>query len=182
MIHGKPFVRPLLAVLPFLLLGCGGDPASRPEETTQAAPAPVETPAPAPAASQASGPSDPFGYYFLNADKPKPAWAEQIDHLHLSTIDMKGDEMVTVPLYGFIRPKTGDDYPLISPRIEGDHLTFTTQDVNGITFAFDGRFLASGNFPEAPPQGVVLTGKLRHLQKGQETGEMDAEFTYDPGD
>jgi hypothetical protein len=181
MISSKTFVRPLLAVLPLLLLSCDPQPreaVSGPVAAPAASPTPPETPATAPAA----GPSDPFGYYFLNADKPQPDWAQTIDHLHLSTFDMKGDEMVTVPLYGFIRPKQGDDYPLIGPKIEGDHFSFTTQEINGIAFAFDGRFLASGNFPETPPEGVVLTGKLRQLQKGQPAGEMDAEFTYSPGD
>lgn len=168
-------LRPLLAVLPLLVLGCGGDPSTPPPpETAQAtAPAPQpETPAPA----------DAFGYYFLDTDKPQPDWAAKIDHLHLSTIEMKGEEMVTVPLWGFIRPKTGDDYRLTEVRQEGARLTFSTQEVDGISFDFDGRFLASGNFPETPPQGVALAGQLRRRQGGQVAGEMNAEFLYTPGD
>ena len=176
MIRSTRCVRPLLCVLP-LLLGCGGDPAPQPEETAQAAPTSAETPA-----SEAAGPTDPFGYYVLDADKPLPAWTGNIDHLHLSTIDMKGDEMVKVPLYGFIRPKSGDDYRLVDPVIDGAHLTFTTQEVKGVSFDFDGGFLASGNLPETPPQGVVLKGRLRHLQGGKVSGEMEAEFLYTPGD
>lgn len=156
-------LRPLLAVLPLLVLGCGGDPSTPP---------PPDTPAPA----------DAFGYYLLDAEKPQPDWAAKIDHLHLSTIEMKGEEIVTVPLWGFIRPKAGDDYPLTEVKQEGSRLTFSTQEVGGISFDFDGRFLASGNFPETPPQGVVLTGKLRRRQGGQAAGEMNAEFLYTPGD
>ena len=69
--------------------------------------------------------------------------------------------MVTVPLWGFIRPKSGDDFKLEHPELQGDHLTFTTQEVQGISYDFDGRFLAPGNFPETPPEGVVLKGRLR---------------------
>lgn len=163
----------LLLCLPILLLACGG-PAPRPEETAPAAP---EAPA-----SEAAGPTDPFGYYLLDADKPRPAWAEAIDHLHLSTIDMRGEEMVTVPLWGFIRPKSGDDYRLVRPELQGTHFTFTTEEVQGVSFDFDGRFLASGSFPETPPEGVVLAGKLRRRQGGQVADEMDAEFLYTPGD
>ena len=164
--HCKLLVR----LLPLFLLACGGDPAPRPEETA------------APAASEAVGPTDPFGYYFLDADKPRPAWAEPIDHLHLSTIDMKDGQMVTVPLWGFIRPKSGDDYRLVDPALNGAHLTFTTQEVDGVSFDFDGRFLASGNFPEAPPEGVVLRGRLRQRKGGQVAGRMKAHFLYTAGD
>jgi hypothetical protein len=172
-------LRPLLAVVPLLLgAACGGDPAPRPEETAQIAPAPP----PPPAAVQAAGPTDPFGYYLLNPETPRPAWAESIDHLHLSTIDMKGDQMVTVPLWGFIRPKSGDDHRLVHPELQGDHLTFTTQEVQGISYDFDGHFLASGNFPETPPEGIVLKGRLRQHRGGKVTGEMEADFLYTAGD
>lgn len=165
--------RPLLFVLPLLVLGCGGDPSPEP--------APAATPAVA-SAPDTPAPADAFGYYFLDAEKPLPDWAAKIDHLHLSTIEMKGEEMVTVPLWGFIRPKAGDDYRLTEVKQEGSRLTFSTQEVGGISFDFDGRFLASGNFPEAPPQGVALAGQLRQRQGGQVVGEMKAEFLYTPGD
>lgn len=166
-------LRPLLAVLP-LLLGCGGDAPPRP---AQAAPAP-----PAAAAPEPTPPSDPFGYYFLAPETPQPAWAKEIDHLHLSTIDMKGEEIVTVPLWGLIRPTKGEDFRLVDVRQEGARLTFSTREVDGISYDFDGRFHASGNFPENPPEGAVLRGKLRRRQAGQATGEMDAVFVYSPGD
>ena len=164
-------LRPLLAVLPLLLLGCGGDPSPEP------------TPAPAPASEpDTPAPADAFGYYLLDAEKPQPDWAAKIDHLHLSTIEMKGEEIVTVPLWGFIRPKAGDDYQLTEVRQEGSRLTFSTQEVGGVSFDFDGRFLASGNFPETPPQGVALAGLLRQRQGGRVLEEMNAEFLYTPGD
>lgn len=167
-------LRPLLFVLPLLVLGCGGDPSPEPAQPAAAPVVEAEPDTPAPA--------DPFGYYLLGAGKPQPDWASKIDHLHLSTIDMKGEEIVKVPLWGFIRPKAGDDYRLTEVRQEGSRLTFATQEVDGISFDFDGRFLASGNFPEAPPQGVVLAGQLRRRQGGRVAGEMKAEFLYEPGD
>jgi hypothetical protein len=171
--------RPLLFVLPLLVLGCGGD--SSPEPAPATATAPPAAPAAA-SEPETPAPADAFGYYLLDADKPQPDWAAKIDHLHLSTIEMKGEEMVTVPLWGFIRPKAGDDYPLTEVKQEGSRLTFSTQEVGGISFEFDGRFLASGNFPETPPQGVALAGQLRRRQGGQAAGEMNAEFLYTPGD
>lgn len=167
-------LRPLLAVLP-LLVACGGDP---PAPVVQSAPAP---PAPA-AVPDAPAPADPFGYYFLAPEKPQPEWAKTIDHLHLSTIDMKGEEMVTVPLWGFIRPKSGDDFRLVNVRQERSRLTFSTQEVGGISYELDGHFHATGSFPENPPDGVVLFGKLRQRQGGRVTGEMDASFLYEAGD
>ncbi len=181
MIRPTLLSRPCLIVLS-LVLGCGGDPASQPVETAQTSPAPPAASAPTQATAATPGPTDPFGYYFLDADKPRPAWAEAIDHLHLSTIDMKGDQMVTVPLWGFIRPKSGDDYRLVNPTLNGAHLAFTTQQVTGVSFDFDGRFLVSGNFPEAPPEGIVLRGLLRQRKGGQVVGEMDADFVYSAGD
>lgn len=178
----SPIRRSLMA-LPLLLLGCGGDPAPpAAEETTQTAPA-----APAPASEQAAD-FDPFGYYLLESDVPLPDWALTIDHLHLSTIEMQGDQIVSAPLHGLIRSKgaaegrPGDDYRIANLVLNRQRLTFTTEEVDGISFEFAGQFLQTGNFPENPPQGLVLAGKLRHLQKGEVSGEMNVSFRYEPGD
>jgi hypothetical protein len=171
----------LLAALPLLLFACGGPP----EEGSQAGPGPTASPAVAPTvpiAGAGESPSDPFGYYFLTSDEPLPEWAAALDHLHLSTIEMKGEEMVTVPLYGFLRPRSGDDYHLVNLTQEGAHLAFATEELNGVSFAFDGRFLKAGSFPMEPPEGVVLTGLLRRLQGGRVTDELKADFTYTAGD
>ncbi|HBL26407.1 MAG TPA: hypothetical protein DD490_06190 [Acidobacteria bacterium] len=178
-----PILRSLFAVLPLVLFACGGDAAPKAEEAARVAPAPPAAPTPpAPGVDKGEAPSDPFGYYFLDAEKPIPGWAAEIDHLHLSTFDMKGEEMVTVPLYGFIRPKAGDDYRLVDLQQDGALFSFTTQEIGGVAFAFEGRFLKTGNFPEAPPEGVVLSGRLRRLQGGKATGEMNADFVYTQGD
>lgn len=155
-----------------LLLGCGGEPS---------APGPAPTPpsAPEPAAAAVT---DPFGYYFLDGELPD--WARGIDHLHLSTFDMKDGQEVTVPLYGFFRMKAegSDDVKLVDPRIEGLHLTFTTEEVGGVSYSFEGDFQQPGKMPEAVPQGVALKGTLRRLEKGAPAGELDASFTYSAGD
>jgi hypothetical protein len=169
------------ALILLLLLGCGGDAsAPGPAEAPPAAPTPASAPEPAAAAV-----TDPFGYYFLDEAAALPDWARGIDHLHLSTFDMKGDEMITVPLYGFIRMKEdagGVDYKLVNPRIEGLHLTFTTQEIGGVSFAFEGDFQQPGEMPVVVPQGVALKGTLRRLEKGAPAGELNASFTYSAGD
>jgi hypothetical protein len=167
--------RSSAAFVLLLLLGCGGE-SSAPGP----APTPSSAPAPAPAAAAVT---DPFGYYFLDGELPD--WARGIDHLHLSTFDMKGDEMVTVPLYGFIRMKEdagGADFKLVEPRIEGLHLTFTTQEIGGVSFAFEGDFQQPGEMPVVVPQGVAIKGTLRRLEKGSPAGELNASFTYSAGD
>lgn len=166
-----------------LLLGCGG-------ETSAPGPAPAPPVAPEPAPASAPEPAaaavtDPFGYYFLDEAEALPDWARGIDHLHLSTFDMKGDEMVTVPLYGFIRMKEdagGADFKLVAPRIAGLHLTFSTQEIGGVSFAFEGDFQQPGEMPVVVPQGVALKGTLRRLEKGAQAGELSAGFFYSAGD
>ena len=156
-----------------LLLGCGGEPS-----TPAPGPAPASAPEPAAAAV-----TDPFGYYFL--DGALPGWANGIDHLHLSTFDMKEGEEITVPLYGFIRMKEdagGADYKLVEPRIEGLHLTFTTEEIDGVSFAFEGDFQQPGIMPIVVPQGVALKGTLRRLEKGAPAGDLNASFSYSAGD
>ncbi|MES1245087.1 MAG: hypothetical protein ABUT39_26015 [Acidobacteriota bacterium] len=160
-----------------LLLGCGAE-SSAPGP----APAPSPPPAPEPAAAAVT---DPFGYYFLDEAAGLPDWARAIDHLHLSTFNMKDGEEVTVPLYGFIRMKEdagGADAKLIEPRIEGLHLTFTTEEIGGVSFAFEGDFQQPGIMPIVVPQGVALKGTLRRLEKGAPAGELNASFLYSAGD
>lgn len=166
----NPRVRfPSAAVLA-LLLGCGGEaPPSRP----------------APPQPSAAAVTDPFGYYLLEDPDPLPAWARSIDHLHLSNVALQGEEMVTVPLWGHLRMKEeagGRDHRLEPVRLEGQSLSFATQEIDGISYAFEGDFLVSGELPAQAPQGVVLRGRLRRLNRRQPAGELDARFTYTPGD
>ena len=176
----NPQVRVPSATLLILLLGCDGEaPLSR-SAPPQPSPAPV-TATPAPVTSV----TDPVGYYLLEEADALPDWARSIDHLHLSNADLQGEEMVTVPLWGHLRMKEeagGRDHRLEPVRLEGQALSFATQEIDGISYAFEGDFLVSGGLPAQAPQGVVLRGRLRRLDRGQPAGELDARFTYTPGD
>lgn len=166
-----------LAALLTLVAGCGGDaPPSRPASPPPSSPAAV---------SSSEAVTDAFGYYLFEDPDRLPAWAQSIDHLHLSNIELKGEEIVKVPLEGFIRMKEeagGRDFHLEPVRLEGQALSFETQEIDGISYGFEGTFLVSGELPAQAPQGTVLKGRLRRLERGAPAGELDARFTYTPGD
>ena len=173
----NPLARFPSAVILILLLGCGGE--APPSQPTPPQPPSTATP------SAAAAVTDPFGYYLFEDADALPAWARSIDHLHLSNVDLQGEEMVTVPLWGHLRMKEeagGRDFRLEPVRLEGQALSFATQEIDGISYAFEGDFLVSGELPAQAPQGVVLRGRLRRLERGQAAGELDARFTYTPGD
>jgi hypothetical protein len=123
---------------------------------------------------------DVFGYYF--PQNKLPGAFSEIDHLHLSTIDSNA---APAPLNGFIRPKrrAAKDYKLVSPKLDGKNLTFTTQAVRGISYSFTGAFTKLGNFPADRPEGeVVLKGRLIKMQNGKKVAETAVSFTYTGGD
>jgi hypothetical protein len=127
---------------------------------------------------------DLFGYYFLEAPKGFP----EIDHLHLSTIDVRKGEMVEVPLHGWIRGKAKgkalpEDFPLVNPVRSGRDFSFTTKAMGGVSYRFKGRFLKLGNFPEERPEAeVVLRGRLARVQDGKVKVESEIGFSYTGGD
>lgn len=174
----NPQARFLSAAVLILLLGCGG-------EAPPSQPAPQSPPAAVSPTPAAAAVTDPFGYYLFEDPDALPAWARGIDHLHLSNVDMQGEEMVAVPLWGHLRMKEeagGRDHRLEPVRLEGQKLSFETQELDGVSYAFEGDFLVSGELPAQAPQGVVLQGRLRRLERGRPAGETDARFTYTPGD
>jgi hypothetical protein len=127
---------------------------------------------------------DLFGYYMF--DGKAPAGFTDIDHLHLSTIDEKNGEMVTVPLYGFIRMKTKGkamavDHHLVDLKLDGKNLSFATKPEGGASYRFTGAFSKLGNFPEEPPQGVILQGHLTKMQGEKKAAEADVRFVYEAG-
>lgn len=163
-------------VLLILLLGCRG-------EAPPSTPSPAETAAPAEAADPAATVTDPFGYYMLDETDGLPAWAQAIDHLLLSNIDDQGEKKV--PLWGWIRLREeagGTDYRLVEPRIDGLRFSFKTEEVAGVSYAFEGEFLQAGEMPALAPQGVVLQGTLRRLSGTHPASEIQARFLYSPGD
>ncbi len=140
-----------------------------------------------PAAPKPAPKVDVFGYYYFH-EQEAPKGFQDIDHLNLSTFDMKGDEMVDVPLHGAIRlkakgPEPAVDFELIAPALKGKAFSFTTQEVGGISYRFAGSFVKLGNFPEERPEDeVILKGHLTKLQGGKTVAESDVRFRYTGGD
>lgn len=140
-----------------------------------------------PAAPKPAPKVDVFGYYYFHPEEA-PKGFQDIDHLSLSTLDMKGDEMVNVPLHGLIRLKAKGkgpavDFALIAPALKDKAFSFTTQEVGGISYRFAGNFVKLGNFPETRPEDeVVLKGHLAKLQGGKTVAESEVGFRYTGGD
>ena len=122
--------------------------------------------------------TDVFGYYFLEG-KPSKEF-EEIDHLHLSTIDIKGKDS---SLNGFIRPKKKNqtDYVLVAPKLKLTELSFTTKAVKTVSYKFTGKFVKLGDFPTKPPKGTILEGKLTKLKGTKIVVEENVKFRYEPG-
>ena len=122
--------------------------------------------------------TDVFGYYFLEG-KPNKEF-EEIDHLHLSTIDDKGKDS---SLNGFFRPKKKNqtDYVLVAPKLKLSELSFTTKAVKTISYKFTGKFVKLGDFPTKSPKGTVLEGKLTKLKGTKIVVEENVKFRYEPG-
>jgi hypothetical protein len=134
----------------------------------------------------ASAKVDLFGYYYL-PEEEVPHGFREIDHLHLSTIAMRGERMVEVPLHGWIRTKAvgrmgAADYALVSLSLKGRDLTFETRTVKGVSYRFSGAFARLGDFPNEQPAGeVMLRGRLTKLQGGKVVAESAVGFLYTGG-
>lgn len=130
---------------------------------------------------------DLFGFYYFG-EPGAPRGFQDVDHLHLSTIDVRNGAVVDVPLHGFIRMKAQGqkpavDFPLVSPTLKGKAFTFTTQEVGGVSYRFAGSFLKLGNFPEERPEDeVVLAGRLTRLKGGKAVAAADVKLRYTGGD
>ena len=126
---------------------------------------------------------DLFGYYFFM--DPVPKALQDISELHLSTISMRGDEMVKVPLYGFFRfkQKNMPDIYLVKPERKGYQFSFSTKTVKGIRYQFSGKFLKLSNFPVTRPEGeVLLTGRLMKYLASKKVFDQNVNFSYSGGD
>ncbi len=123
---------------------------------------------------------DPTGAYFVMTELP-PELAE-LDHLLLATID---ENAAPAPLNGFLRPKEQEakDYVLVSPKLDGRNLTFTTAAVDGVSYRFEGAFEVVGNFAENPPpyETAALTGTLTKLRDGNAAASTPVKFRYEAG-
>ena len=123
---------------------------------------------------------DPTGAYF--AMDELPAEFAELEHLSLATIDDKAEP---APLNGFLRPKDREarDYALISPKLEGRSLAFTTEVVDGVHYEFSGAFEVVGNFAAEPPsyETAVLTGTLTKHRGGKSIASTPVKFRYEAG-
>ena len=123
---------------------------------------------------------DVTGAYFVEGTLPGEF--SEIEHLSLATIDDSGNP---APLNGFIRPKrrAAKDYRLVSPKLSGKELTFSTTAVDGVSYSFKGTFEKLTDFAANPPRSdeVILRGKLRKLRDGNMVTETDVNFTYSAG-
>jgi hypothetical protein len=122
-----------------------------------------------------------FGYYSI---VDAPSWCANIEVLHLSTINFRGNTLIRVPLWGFIRLKGAPvvDYRLVKLALAGRTFTFTTEQHRGISYDFVGDFLRLGDFPHRPPNGqVILVGHLRMLPSGTVTNSAEVKFSYNGG-
>lgn len=128
----------------------------------------------------ATAQGDVTGAYFLKGNLPGDF--SEIEHLSLATIDEQGNP---APLNGFIRPKrrSAQDYKLVSPKLTGKNLTFSTTTVNGVSYNFTGTFEKLDNFSANPPPSdeVILKGKLTKMLDGNMVIESDVSFTYSAG-
>ena len=156
------------------------------KSSTSASPAATPTPQPtkrADASSEKTGAAakgDVTGAYFVKGSLPGDF--SEIDHLSLATIDDRGNPSA---LNGFIRPKrrSAKDYQLVSPKLNGKELTFTTTTVDGISYSFTGTFEKLDDFSANPPptEEVILRGKLSRLRDGNVVIETNVNFTYSAG-
>jgi hypothetical protein len=123
---------------------------------------------------------DVTGAYFPT--DPWPAGFAELDFLSLATID---ENAAPAPLNGFLRPKqaSAEDYTLLSPKLEGKRLTFTTKVVGGTQYAFTGTFEVLADFPANPPsyETVVLSGTLTRQRDGKTVAETPVKFRYEAG-
>lgn len=153
---------------------------SEPVATTTTVAPPPAAPAATTAAAESAWKLDPTGAYFAMDDLP--ADFAELEHLSLATID---ENAAPAPLNGFLRPKdrNAQDYTLVSPKLDGQHLTFTTVDVNGVHYEFDGTFTTTGEFATNPPASdvAVLTGTLKKVREGSAVASTPVRFHYEAG-
>jgi len=76
---------------------------------------------------------------------------------------------------------TGTFYRFRHVSLSGDHLTFTTVSIRGVSFRFDGRFTRNGCFATQFYDEQVLRGTLFKLSNGKVDEALDSDFTYFPG-
>jgi hypothetical protein len=171
------------ALFGLFILGCsfGSDTSNQNSNTpTPAAPSNAQSNNPASENKAKESQGDVTGAYFPAEDLPSEF--SELEHLSLATIDANGNP---APLNGFIRPKrrSAKDYQLVTPKMDGRNLTFTTTTVGGVGYSFKGTFEKLDNFSANPPPSdqVILRGVLTKTKNGQVVSEAPVSFTYSAG-
>lgn len=129
--------------------------------------------------SQEKSKVDIFGYYTIV--KPTKAFTD------ISEIHLAGDQSLyqKPPFFGLIRlkKKNAKDFTLQKPVQTGKNLKFTTKEVGGIYYKFDGDFTKLGDFPTLQPNGeVLLIGKLTKYRGKTKIAESKVRLSYEAGD
>ena len=181
------------ALFGLFVTGCGKASDSATQNGNKPAAATASPSATATPGGQAAKPSDASntssdkgakgdvtGAYF--AAGTLPGEFSEIEHLSLATIDEQGKP---APLNGFIRPKrrSAKDYKLVSPKLNGNNLTFLTVVVDGVSYSFTGIFQKMDNFSANPPPSdeVILQGTLTKMFEGNVVAVTNVNFTYSAG-
>ena len=79
-----------------------------------------------------------------------------------------------------VRLTTGKPFRFKSLKVTREHFSFTTMAIDGVSYAFTGRFLKGGvfaalNLDEETP---VLEGLLTKYKTGKKVAEAQLKFTY----
>jgi hypothetical protein len=95
-----------------------------------------------------------------------------------------GNFMIRAPeggrISGAVAPTEGRLYEFDSASLEGERFAFTTRQVGGVSYSFEGRFLASPPF--AGGKGAaVARGTVRKYRGGKQEAEAEMSFYYDEG-
>src|SRR5687767_8179549 len=130
-------------VLALGMVGCSTTSNTANQNTNKTTTTSTVIPAPTPASTANTNtpagekiPDITGGYFPVGT---LPVQFSEIEHLSLALVDDQGNPS---ELNGFIRPKrrSDPDYKLVSPKITGKDLTFTTTTVAGVGYSFKGTF------------------------------------------
>jgi hypothetical protein len=116
---------------------------------------------------------DPDGSFWIMGKSPKGF--EDFSEISLNA---KRSRSLNTP---GVRLTHGPRLRFTSLRVTHDKFTFTTAQVNGVSYTFSGRFLKDGVFRATLPleeETPVLEGTLTKLKGGQKVAEAELKFTY----
>lgn len=73
------------------------------------------------------------------------------------------------------------NYRVPAPEVTTNAVSFTTAEVNGVSYRFEGRF-TNARPTKRQIDPIALEGKLTKLERGREVAAADLKFTVDRGD